>query len=350
MRSREEKDSSIAHVAQKMGMAVSFLPENYRHSDGESSNVGRQDQHAAGQVVWLFRDSFRALMKATGGEMVNQGEQQKWCPVLRDAHGNVVHSPGPVLLNPLPHSNLTETAKPTVQLILPITGRNNSGNAYPVVYLEQKPVPDHVQQATRLVDRYLNDKPLINQLTVREAMAQYRLLNATVDTARPQDFRRGLEVLVSLLPVQGRKSAEGLVEDLLRLHPLYRVTYHPDVGTIGRQRIEQTEIPLTYKGVALQPRQIRNLLLGNTIEVAGIRDPQRGSLYRAGVSFNILRGTADEVSRREQLKTDNKQEAVLHQKAVSKQDDDSLRTGREPTLWPRHGLPGKEYGRPIRPQ
>ena len=327
-------------------VSLTFLNTPNRPSEPPNE----RDRVYAQQVAWLFRDSFQTTMQTAGQALLNKGEQQKWRPVLRDAHGKVVHSPGIVLLNPLSLSTVAKTAHPIVRLVPSAIIHRRQAPAYPTADLIHEPLPDHEHQAAHLFTRYLNQKTLLGQTNVQEALAQYRFLNATIDPARPQAFRRGLDVLVSMLPAPNRQSAQQLVTNLMQLHPLYRSTYHPDISATGHQRIEQSAIPLTYKGVVLQPKQIRNLLLGNTIEVAGIRDPKRNGLYRAGVSFNILHGRMDEVSRQEQLRTDNRQEAVLHRRTVGVQNDDSLKAKQFVNGSSGSESPPKEEGRSLKIQ
>lgn len=113
---------------------------------------------------------------------------------------------------------------------------------------------------------------------------------------------------------------------------LYRVTYHPDIEAIGRQPIPDSAVPDMYKGVNLQPRQIQNLLLGHTVELTGIRDPGRGSLYRAGLHLNLLKGTTQETPGREKIKGESKQEQRLHTQ---------LTTGKSSDLTPAAGPTGE---------
>ena len=320
------------------------------HPNQPPGPTNERDRVCTQQMAWLFRDSFQATIQTAGQALLNRGEQQKWRPLLRDAHGKVVHSPGIVLLNPLSRSAVGEVARPIVQLVPPTIIRQLYAPAYPVADLIHKPLTDHEHQADHLFARYLNQKTLPGQTNAQEAMAQYRLLIATVDTTRPQAFRRGLDILVSMLPAPNNQSAQQLAVDLMQLHPLYRSTYHPDISAIGHQRIEQSVIPLSYKGVVLQPKQIRNLLLGNTIEVTGIRDPKRNKLYRAGVSFNIFHGRMDEVSRQEQLRTDNRQEGMLHRRTVDRQDDDSLKTKKSANSPSGSESPAREQGRSLKIQ
>ena len=287
------------------------------------STVNQRNQELADRVTWLFRDSFRLTEQIKTSDSASRGEQQKWRLALRDAHGKVVHSPGLLLLNPLPQSSVITAAKSVVQLVLPALSRPRLLPTYPMVDLQHEPVTNHTEQVSQLVGQYIRQNQRSGQ--VREVMAHYRLLHATVDPAQPQLFRRGLSTLIALLPVTDKQKSGDLLASILHLNPLYRATYHPDVVAVGRQQINQADIPVNYKGVVLQPKQIRNLLLGNTIEVAGIRDPKRGGLYRAGVSFNILHGRLDETSRQEQLRTDNRQEALLHKREVNRQDADNLR-------------------------
>jgi ribosome-associated protein YbcJ (S4-like RNA binding protein) len=88
-------------------------------------------------------------------------------------------------------------------------------------------------------------------------------------------------------------------------------------------------VPLQYKGVALQPAQIKNLLLGNAIEVTGLRDERRAGLYRATVQFNVLHNKAEESTKREELRTENKAEFVRHQQAVHQRGSDQVRSTKD---------------------
>jgi hypothetical protein len=304
-------------------MRFSFIQAAQAPITLATNSIRQRDQQLIQKVAWLFRDSLAQVEAGANRQPNVRSEQQKWQPVLRDAHGNVVQRATPILLNPIVADDL-QRAQPTVQWVLPYpSGRKAIGQ--PRVLLERRPLVDHAEQATRLIDSFLRQHPASTNMDGRGAVAQYNLLLAATDPTRLQDFRRGLAYFVSSLTSHHRETSEELIQNLLRLHPIYRTTLHPDIGAVGRQRIEQAAIPLSYKGVLLQPRQVRNLLLGNTIEVTGIRDPHRHGLYRAGVTFNILNGKAEENARREELKTDNKQEALYHQRTVHQQHADGLR-------------------------
>lgn len=298
---------------------LSFLEPSSRPYD---QGLVERDQRLTQGVSRLFRDSIQAFSQEENNQHLLKGEPLKWRPILRDAYGKTVHSPGVVLVNPsldpLMHN-------PVIQLVPPNPRFLGQVSRQPIVKLVRSPDADYEGRTMRLIESVVNPNTANGQRQLTEAMAQYRLINLTTDPTRPQDFKRGLHAIVVLTLLVNDKRADKLVDDLLRLHPIYRSTFHPDVGVVGRQWIEQKDVPVAYKGVPLQPDQIRNLLLGNTIEVNGIRDPGRASLYRAGVSFNLLRGQTDEVSRSEQIKTDNQQETKRHRQVVERQDDDSLR-------------------------
>ena len=112
---------------------------------------------------------------------------------------------------------------------------------------------------------------------------------------------------------------------MLEVNPLQRVTYHPDINVLGVQPIHLKTVPITYKGVSLKPAQIRNLLLGNSVEIDGLRDERRPGLYRASVRFNVLHNKMEGDSRREEIRTDNKAHFKQHQREVLQRSSDDQR-------------------------
>lgn len=98
----------------------------------------------------------------------------------------------------------------------------------------------------------------------------------------------------------------------------------------------------TYKGVPLQPNERKALLRGEQVELSGLQDERRGSLYRASITLDATKGQPQEkrAGNGEQLRTNKPTEAAAHQSLTGGQGNDSsqptppeanaLRTAPEP--------------------
>ena len=58
--------------------------------------------------------------------------------------------------------------------------------------------------------------------------------------------------------------------------------------------IPVTDLPIKYKGVQLTEKQVHNLLIGNPIELSGLKDPKLDKPYSATVNLNLLSGKVGE--------------------------------------------------------
>ena len=69
-----------------------------------------------------------------------------------------------------------------------------------------------------------------------------------------------------------------------------------------------------YKGVSLQPDERKALLRGERLELSGLQDGRRGSLYRASITLDAVSGQPQErkAGQGEQLLTDKPVEAAAH--------------------------------------
>lgn len=59
---------------------------------------------------------------------------------------------------------------------------------------------------------------------------------------------------------------------------------------LRKHEIPVTGLPIKYKGVQLNEKQVSNLLIGNSIELTGIKDPNLAKPYSATVKFNLITG------------------------------------------------------------
>jgi len=67
-----------------------------------------------------------------------------------------------------------------------------------------------------------------------------------------------------------------------------------EVFHLRKHEIPVTELPIKYKGVQLNEKQVSNLLIGNSIELTGIKDSNLGKPYSATVKFNLITGNQSE--------------------------------------------------------
>lgn len=61
-----------------------------------------------------------------------------------------------------------------------------------------------------------------------------------------------------------------------------------------KHEIPVTDLPIKYKGVQLTEKQVHNLLIGNPIELSGLKDPKLDKPYSATVNLNLLSGKVGE--------------------------------------------------------
>lgn len=83
----------------------------------------------------------------------------------------------------------------------------------------------------------------------------------------------------------------------------------------------------TYKGVPLQPIERKALLRGEQIELSGLQDDRRGSLYRASITLDATKGQPQErrAGNEEQVRTNKPAEAAAHKHLTGGQGNDSSR-------------------------
>lgn len=308
-----------------------LLRENDRNDDPVEVLGAANEAANARHFLDLFQESFQEFRRGSEYGKLLLGEQVKWRPTLKDANGQQIGSINHVLLNPtLPQVG----NKPVVQIILPnIDYRQEVASrlkpdqqqamekGQPVAFLERRTTLHDdimVQSLMKMMTPSVADQ----QQRVVQAMKEYRQVQA--DT-KPEDIVRLRQsfgrIIEQTLNVEGFRR-DTLLDKMLEVNQLQRVTYHPDINILGKQPIHMQTVPLSYKGVDLQPAQIKNLLLGNTIEVFGLRDERRSGLYRASVQFNVLRNKPEENSKREEVKTENKSEFRHHQQMMHQRDSD----------------------------
>lgn len=323
--------AEAGELAADSGWEYTLLRDNDREDDAGEVLGAVRDAADARHFLDLFRESFQAFRQSAEYGKLRLGEQAKWQPTLRDANGRLIGQLNPVLLNPtLP--GLTGT--PVVQIILPnrdyrqaVASRLKPDRqqalekGQPVAFLERY-TTRHDDIMVQSLMKMMTPTTADQQQVVLRAMTEYRQVQA--DT-KPEDvvgLRQSFgRIIEQTLQVTGFRR-DTLIDKMMEVNRLQRVTYHPDVNSLGRQPIHWSNIPLTYKGVTLHPVQLKNLLLGNTVEVAGLRDERRPGLYRASVQFNVLANKPEESSKQETLKTDNKAEFTYHQRAVNQRDFD----------------------------
>ncbi len=336
-----------------------LLRQNDRRAAGRADEAvevvsAANDAANARHFLDLFRESFQEFRQSAEYGKLLIGEQAKWRPTLHDSNGRVIGQLNHVLLNP----TLPQVAnKPVIQIILP--NRDYIQEVASRLKPEQQQALEKGQPLAFLERRTtLHDdimvQSLMNMMTpsaadqrqrIVQAMKEYR--QAQADT-KPEDIaglRQSFSRIVEkTLNVEGFRR-ETLLDKMLEVNHLQRVTYHPDVNILGIQPIHLQTVPLSYKGVDLQPAQIRNLLLGNTIEVAGLRDDRRSGLYRATIQFNVLHNRTEENSKREEIRTENKADFNHHQQTVNQRGSDDIRQlpkdtrpGNEPTAKPPQDL------------
>lgn len=313
-----------------------LLRENDRNDDPVEVLGAANEAANARHFLDLFQESFQEFRRGAEYGKLLLGEQVKWRPTLKDANGQQIGSINHVLLNPtLPRVG----NKPVVQIILPnrdyrqevasrlkpdqqqAAEKGNRTGGPAVAFLERRTTLHDdimVQSLMKMMTPSVADQ----QQRVVQAMQEYRQVQA--DT-KPEDIA-GLRqsfgrIIEQTLNVEGFRR-DTLLDKMLEVNQLQRVTYHPDINILGKQPIHMQTVPLSYKGVDLQPAQIKNLLLGNTIEVVGLRDERRSGLYRASVQFNVLRNKPEENSKHEEVKTENKSEFRQHQQRVHQRGSD----------------------------
>lgn len=104
-----------------------------------------------------------------------------------------------------------------------------------------------------------------------------------------------------------------------------RYTYFPHLASGAYQPIDPAQIPVRYKGVELQEPDVKNLLIGNAVELKGLKDERRATPYRAVLNWNLLKGqTESREDQKEELKTDRKQEATRHEQMVNGRGADAI--------------------------
>lgn len=308
-----------------------LLRENDRNDDATETIRAANDAANACHFLNLFRESFQEFCQSAEYGKLLVGEQAKWRPMLRDSNGQLIGQLNHVLLNPtLPQVG----NKPVVQIILPnvdyrqeVASRLKPDQqqavekGQPIAFLERRTTLHDdimVQSLMKMMTPTVADQ----QQRVVQAMTEYRQVQA--DT-KPEDIvsLRQLfgRIIEQTLHVEGFRR-DTLLDKMLEVNQLNRVSYHPDINILGKQPIHLQSVPLSYKGVDLQPVQIKNLLLGNTIEVTGLRDDRRSGLYRATIQFNVLHNKAEENSRREEIRTENKAEYKHHQQMMHRRGSD----------------------------
>jgi hypothetical protein len=311
-----------------------LLRENDRGDDAAEVIGAANDAANARHFLDLFRESFQEFRQSAEYGKLLIGEQAKWRPTLHDSNGRVIGQLNHVLLNP----TLPQVAnKPVVQIILPnrdyrqeVASRLKPDQqqavekGQPVALLERRSSL-HDDKMVQSLMKMMTPLAADQQQRVVQAMTEYR--QAQADT-KPEDIA-GLRQLFGRI-VEQTLNVEGfrrdtLLDKMLEVNQLQRVTFHPDINISGKQPIHVQAVPLPYKGVDLQPAQLKNLLLGNTIEVAGLRDDRRPGLYRATIQFNVLQNKPEENSTREEVKTENKHEFNRHHQVVNQRGLDDTR-------------------------
>ncbi|WP_375448458.1 hypothetical protein [uncultured Fibrella sp.] len=312
-----------------------LLRENDREDDTEEVVGAANDAANARHFLTLFRESFQEFRQSAEYGKLILGEQAKWRPTLLDANGKVVGQFNHVLLNPtLPQPG----NKPVVQIILPnrdyrqeMANRINPERQQalkhnrPIAFLERRTtLQDDVTVQTLLA--MMTPSSPDQQQRMNRAMQEYRQVQATTKPEDVAGLRHSFQQIVQhTLSLQGFRY-EAVFDKMLEVNQLQRVTYHPDINVLGVQPIHLQSVPIAYKGVTLQPAQIKNLLLGNSIEVAGLRDERRPGLYRASVQFNVLSNKLESDSKREELRTDSKADFKHHQREVLQRGSDDHQT------------------------
>lgn len=310
-----------------------LLQSNGRDDDANEVSMAANDAAAALQFINLFRESFAEFRQSAEYNRLQVGEQAKWRPSLRDANGRIIGELNYVLLNPIvPQLG----HKPVVQIILPnrdyvaeVASRlkpdqhRAAESGHPVSYLERRTkLEDDVTVQT--VMTLMTPANADQRGRVGQAMQEYRQAQAATELEDVAGLRQAFgQIVQHTLGVEGFRR-DAVIDKMLEVNTLYRVTYHPDINVLGRQPLHLQTVPIDYKGVRLQPPQIRNLLLGNSIEVAGIRDERRPGLYRANVRFNLLSNQLEAGTAREEIKTDHKAEYTQHQQLVHQKGADNV--------------------------
>ncbi|GLU56486.1 hypothetical protein Dfri01_59470 [Dyadobacter frigoris] len=64
-----------------------------------------------------------------------------------------------------------------------------------------------------------------------------------------------------------------------------------------KHEIPVTELPIKYKGVQLNEKQVLNLLIGLPVELSGLKDPKLNKPYSATVNLNVLSGKVGETEK-----------------------------------------------------
>jgi len=323
-----------------------LLRENDREDDSVEVISAANDAANARHFLDLFRESFQEFRQSAEYGKLLIGEQAKWRPTLHDSNGRLIGQLNPVLLNP----TLPQMAnKPVVQIILPNRdyrqeiasrlrpnqqqalekGQPHGGPA--IAFLERR-TSLHDDMMVQSLMKMMTPPTTDQRQRVGQAMTEYRQVQT--DT-KPEDIS-GLRqsfgrIIEQTLDIKSFRR-DTLLDKMLEVNQLQRVTFHPDINIAGKQPIHLQAIPLAYKGVDLQPSQIRNLLLGNTIEVAGLRDDRRPGLYRATIQFNVLQNKVEENSKREEIRTENKADFRHHQQAVNQQGSDDRSQLRKDSL------------------
>lgn len=311
-----------------------LLRGNDRHDDAAEVVGAVNDAANARCFLDLFRESFNEFRQSAEYGKLLLGEQAKWQPTLHDGHGRLIGGISHVLLNPtLPQMG----NRPVVEIILPNrdydqevasrltpTQRQALEKGQPVAFLDRRTTLQDDITLQLLINMMTAPASGSQQQQLAKAMTEYR--QAQADT-KPEDvigLRTSFQRIVEhTLGLRGFKS-DTVLDKMLEVNMVERVTFHPDISGLGRQPIHLQSVPLTYKGVDLQPAQLKNLVMGNTIEVAGITDARRPGLYRAAVHFNLMHNRTEETSKHEELKTDNKTEFRVHQQAFHQRGSDEL--------------------------
>jgi hypothetical protein len=254
-----------------------LLRENDRDDDAVEVISAANDAANARHFLNLFRESFLEFRQSAEHGKLLVGEQAKWRPTLRDSNGRVIGQLDHVLLNP----TLPQVAnKPVVQIILPnrdyrqevasrlkpdqqqAMEKGNRTGGPAIAFLERR-TSLHDDMMVQSLMKMMTPSAADQQQRVGQAMTDYR--QAQADT-KPEDttgLRQSFgRIVEQTLKVEGFRR-DTLLDKMLEVNPLQRVTYHPDINILGKQPIHLQTVPLSYKGVDLQPAQIKNLLLGN---------------------------------------------------------------------------------------
>lgn len=98
---------------------------------------------------------------------------------------------------------------------------------------------------------------------------------------------------------KGKKQFLDESGKLFVLEQKQKVALIGENGTPGgihkrKHEIPVTDLPIKYKGVQLTEKQVHNLLIGNPIELSGLKDPKLDKPYSATVNLNLLSGKVGE--------------------------------------------------------